>query len=247
MWALAAIIVMGLLPGTLLGETTVTTNGKTIHSSRGSIVVMEDTLVVDGEIQSGDVVKGSGKSATQERMVCDFTGLQLSISAGVTVTTGESRRCRITADDNLLALIQTQCSGDVLRIFSKKSFASTSRIRIALETPLMTSAENDGSGKIAITDVAHDQLTLVIRGSGDIIATGKVASMRADIYGSGHLDAAGLAAKTSVITVNGSGDATVQATDALTAEVRGSGDIKYSGSPSRVHESVSGSGKITGQ
>lgn len=247
MRTLAAIIVMGFLPCVLLGETTVTINGKTIHSSGGSIVVTDDTLIIDGEIRSGDAVKGSGKSATQERVVCDFTGLQLGISADVTVTAGETRRCRIIADDNLLALVQTKCSGEILHISSSGSFVSTSRIRIALETPLMSSAEIDGSGQIEIKDVAHDQLTLVIRGSGDIIATGKATGMRAEIYGSGNLDAADLATETSAITVNGSGDATVQVTDVLTAEVRGSGDIRYTGSPSRVKESVSGSGKITGR
>ena len=165
MRTLAAIIVMGFLPCILLGDTTVTINGKTIHSSERSIVVTNDTLIIDGEIRSGDVVKGSGKSATQERVVCDFTGLQLGISADVTVTAGETRRCRVIADDNLLALIQTKCSGEILHISGSGSFVSTSRIRIALETPLMTSAEIDGSGKIEITDVAHEQLALVIRGS----------------------------------------------------------------------------------
>lgn len=246
MRALAAIIVMGFLPCILHGDTTVTINGKTIHSTGRSIVVTNDTVIIDGEIRSGDVVKGSGKSATQEREVCDFTGLQLSMSADVKVTAGETPRCRVIADDNLLALIQTQCVGDVLLISSSGSFVSTSRIRIALETPQINSAEIGGSGKLEIRDVEQDKLALVIRGSGDIIATGKVTGMRAEIHGSGNLDAAGLATETSAVTVNGSGDAMVQVADVLTAEVRGSGDIRYTGSPSQVHESVSGSGKITG-
>lgn len=226
------------------GESTITINGKTIRTSGSNITVNNNTVIVDGKVLSESVIKGSGKIANESRNLSNFNELRLDISASVTVTKGKKAKCVITADDNILPLILTECSGNALRISAKESYSSTRKITIAVETPLITRAELNGSGKIDVTEVTKDKLALVISGSGDIIAKGKVAELRATINGSGDVHAASLEAGTATITINGSGDADIHATDILTAKVRGSGDITYIGTPSKVHTSVSGSGKI---
>ena len=236
-----------LLAGVAFGETTITINGKTIRASGNnnhSITVKNGTVIVDGRVLSGDAVEGSGKSATEQRVLGDFNALNLDISADVTVTAGKKRQCTVIADDNILPLILTECSDNTLRITAKESYSSTQKVRIVIKTPLLTSAEINGSGNIDITEVTKDQLALAISGSGGITAKGKVAKLRATINGSGDVHAAALKSETATITINGSGDANVYVTDALTAKVHGSGDITYIGSPSKVHTSVAGSGGI---
>ena len=52
-----------------------------------------------------------------------------------------------------------------------------------------------------------------------------------------------LAAKRAKVTVNGSGDATVNVSEELDVRISGSGDVSYIGSP-KIKSQVSGSGSV---
>ena len=241
----AVVLVSSLIAGTVFGETTITINGKTIRTFGSNITVKNNMVIVNGKVVSGTVIEGSGKSASQNRDLGDFTELCLNINANITITAGEESKCRISADDNILPVILTKCSGKVLRISAKESYSSRKAVTIAIEIPLLTKAEINGSGKIDIKGVTKDKLTLAINGSGDITSNGQVKELVATIKGTGALHATELKAASATITINGSGDAEVRATDSLTANVNGSGDIKYVGTPSKIHTTVNGSGDIS--
>jgi hypothetical protein len=235
---------LGLFAGVVSAETTITINGETIRGAGNSVIVDNNTVVIDGKVVKGSLVEGSARSATEIRELEGFSELQLNISANVTVTAGEIPRCTITADDNILPLILTENSEDGLRISVSESYVSGRKVTIAVQTPLLAKAEVRGSGRIDLADVARDRLALVISGSGDITAKGKVTDLMVTINGSGDVNAAGLEAATATVTVNGSGDADILAVNALTAIVRGSGKIRYVGTPDTIQTSVLGSGEI---
>jgi hypothetical protein len=244
----SVIIMCGMIAGSVCGgETTITINGKTIRTSGNNVTINNDTVIVDGKVlsgQSGEAVKGSGKIATEKRDLGMFTELRQNISANVTVKAGAKGQCTITADENILPLIVTECAGNALRITCKESYMTSQRVRIAIETPLITKAEMAGSGEIDISDVTKDKIVLVLSGSGDIRAKGQAAELDATINGSGNIQADGLKAGAVKVAVNGSGNAKVHATDSLTTEIRGSGEIIYGGNPTQVRNSVSGSGTV---
>ena len=239
-----AMFLLSLSSSAVFAETTITINGKTIRTSGSSVTVNNGTVVVDGKVLSGNAVEGSGKSATENRALGNFTEVYLNISANITIIAGEKPQCSITADDNLLPLILTEYSNNALRISAKESYSSKRKIRIAVQTPLLTSAEIHGSGMINLTEVTKNTLSLLINGSGDITAKGKVAELKTTINGSGGVHAAGLEAETVTIVVNGSGDADVHVTDVFMAKIYGSGDITYIGTPTKMNTSVSGTGEI---
>ena len=62
--------------------------------------------------------------------------------------------------------------------------------------------------------------------------------------GSAECNAAALTAKRATVSVSGSGDVTVNASETLDAKVSGSGSVHYLGSP-KLTKAVSGSGSIT--
>ena len=76
-------------------------------------------------------------------------------------------------------------------------------------------------------------------------SSGAVDRLSAQITGSGDLRADDLAAKHVRVTVTGSGDAAIRATEELDASVTGSGDVHYSGNPAQVRKNVTGSGDIS--
>jgi hypothetical protein len=102
----------------------------------------------------------------------------------------------------------------------------------------------NGSGRIKLDGVAKEKVSLEIRGSGDISGKGKTKDVLASIVGSGNLLLQELKATNVRVVLNGSGNARVSATDTLSGEINGSGDIVYSGSPRTVNTVVHGSGNI---
>jgi hypothetical protein len=92
-----------------------------------------------------------------------------------------------------------------------------------------------------------DEMEARVTGSGDITLAGITGRLRGEIVGSGDLRAQDLAAKEAQVKVTGSGDATVDASEALDASVTGSGDVHYTGKPTQVRKSVTGSGAIEPQ
>ena len=238
-------VVVSLLTGAVSGETTITNNGKTTRTSESNTTVTNTTVIGGESGQSKNVVKGSGQSATETREPGSFTEIRLNISADVTVTAGARSKCTITGDANILPLIVTACTGNALMITAKGSYSSARKITVAIEAPFITRAANDGSGRIDLTNVTKDSVLLEIGGSGDITAKGKVTKLIAIINGSGAMRIAGMQAATATITVNGSGDADVNATTALVANINGSGNISYTGTPSSVQTSSNGAGVIS--
>jgi hypothetical protein len=65
-----------------------------------------------------------------------------------------------------------------------------------------------------------------------------------EVEGSGEVDAGALVAQRAAVSVSGSGDVVVHATESLDASIQGSGDIAYRGNPATVTRDVAGSGDV---
>jgi hypothetical protein len=211
-------------------------------------------------------VTGSGRPVTETRAVSGFTGVALAIPGRVEVTQGDQESLTITADDNVLALIQTVVEGGTLKIrWTEKNLSvdrATIRIAVGAKTverlavggsgnlrtgPLRgarLSLSVGGAGDITIASLATGELETNIGGSGNVVIEGGSAdSVVASIAGSGDLKAPKLAARRVKVNVAGSGDASVWASESLNVSVAGSGSIRYYGDP-KIGKSIVGSGDI---
>ncbi|MCS6973998.1 MAG: DUF2807 domain-containing protein [Cyclobacteriaceae bacterium] len=101
-----------------------------------------------------------------------------------------------------------------------------------------------GSGKINLQADVAGLATFDISGSGDALAQGSANEVEAQISGSGKVLAAGLATKSCKVRISGSGSVEINVSDELDATISGSGDVRYTGNPSRLNVHSSGSGKI---
>lgn len=192
----------------------------------------------------GNHVVGSGVAASEEREVGDFTGVRIEGSSNVIVTVGESPTLTIEADDNILPLIETVVRSGTLVIGSKDSYSSKLGIRVTLTTRALRSVEIAGSGSVSATGVDGGDFRARIAGSGDVEVKGTVDALTASINGSGDLRLGELEAVTAKVLIAGSGNATVSVRDELTVEIAGSGDVQYRGAPTRLDQTLAGSGRV---
>ena len=100
-----------------------------------------------------------------------------------------------------------------------------------------------GSGDLEL-DVEADNIDTGISGSGDIELTGSAKEHAVSISGSGRLDAEDLEAETYRIRISGSGSCRINVSEEIDSRVSGSGSIYYKGSPNKVNNHSSGSGKL---
>lgn len=104
----------------------------------------------------------------------------------------------------------------------------------------------NGSGDISIPEIATGKLYVQNAGSGSIRQLNGVASeVLLENNGSGDISAAGLDGSTISIVNAGSGNIAVGTCMTLNAQITGSGNIRYQGTPKNMHSSVSGSGNIS--
>ena len=194
-----------------------------------------------------NAIQGSGVSKTESRTVSSFSKIELSGSPEVEVTVGPAASLSVTADDNILPLIETKVDGRTLDIDSKGSYNTSIGVKVKITAPTLEGVSISGSGDIHVTELKAGEFETGITGSGNIVIVGTSDQLTAQITGSGNLKADELSVKHARVTVTGSGNATIRATDEVDATVTGSGDIRYAGNPPQVKSNVIGSGQISAQ
>ncbi|WP_127131519.1 head GIN domain-containing protein [Georgenia sp. SYP-B2076] len=206
-----------------------------------------------------------GPTASEERDIADVTAVQLSTSGRLTISTGGEPSLTVTAGRNVLDRLTSEVRDGVLVLGAERGMRGTlGDVSYELVLPEVEALTVEGSGDVDADLVATDGLSVTVNGSGDATVRGvDVADLDVTVAGSGTVDAAGTAGRQSVridgsgeydgadlastdaeVSVDGSGDAAVQASGALDASVSGSGSIVHSGGAS-VRSAVKGSGDIS--
>jgi hypothetical protein len=193
---------------------------------------------------NSEVVKGSGNVQAEQRVVEEFKRVELRGSMDVDIVVGPEQSVLVEADDNLLPIIQTNVKHDVLIIGSSRSFRSSNRVKVSIVVPDIRAVALHGSGDVAVADISGERFEALIAGSGNFRATGRVTKLVASIKGSGDLRLDKLEAGTVDVSIAGSGSATLHATEELSVDIAGSGDVRYTGEPARVSPRIAGSGRV---
>ena len=215
----------------------------------------------------GKKVRGDGHTVTSNRNLGSFSGVEQKGSFDIIVKTGSVAEVMIEAEENISSHIDTYIDDNILIIRTKEGFRlnPTRDIKIVVTAPGFSKIWSSGSGNITSENLISDSGSIVVGtsgsgnitlqvqspvvkaesyGSGNIELTGETRDVSMESAGSGNLTADGLKAETASIEINGSGNASANASKTLDVTVRGSGDVSYKGSPA-IKTDIKGSGNIT--
>lgn len=220
----------------------------------------------DGHVLAREVLRGSGRAASEERAVSGFHALAVSVPAHVVAIQDGSEGARVTADDNVLPKIGTVVEGGVLRIRFPRNLdvrprtpiAITVHVRaldsietagsVTIEVPHLQGerleARLAGSGRIVLPDLHLHSLSIRTSGHAHGLAVGQADTVDLGMAGEGELNAARLDAKRAGVHIAGSATVVLWVRDALEARITGSGTVRYFGDPA-VSPHVAGSGRVT--
>ena len=192
-----------------------------------------------------ETLSGSGRAATQAREAKGFNAVELAIPGRMEIVQGDKEGVTITADDNLIAEIETSVERESLRIRFRKGLnvRTQTPIRVTLHAKTLQAISLAGSGDVSAPSLNARDLALRISGSGDVQLGGKAESLQVRISGSGDVKAARFETQSARVSIAGSGGVTLWAKQSLEVSVAGSGDVRYYGDPT-VAKRIAGSGSV---
>ena len=217
---------------------------------------------------SCEKVVGEGPLVTQTRTVGNFTGVSSEMSGKVNFTIAPDYKVEITAQQNILDVLNTNVVNGVLHIEFKNNVRVKEHedLLINITGPYADYFRLSGSGNMNVQgDITANNLKVTLSGSGDItvqnaviadkidtdisgsgnisIAGGSAVNEDVDISGSGKVEMAGVDAQNAVTHTSGSGDVKLALSTNLDAHISGSGSVYYHGNPI-ISTHISGSGRV---
>lgn len=232
------------------------------------IIILSSVLILAMVFFSCNMcIEGSGKIMNSSSDLKSFKNIKIDVPANIQIRQGNKYSIDIQTNANLLKHIETNVSGNTLKIKSNKCIKDFKVLDINISSPEIEEIELNGSGKIQSSgiiktkklyveingsgktelDIDTKEIDIDISGSGDINLKG--ISKRADIEinGSGNLDAYKMDCLKTQIEINGSGNCKVKAIKKLDVDISGSGNVYYKSTPEDISVDVSGSGKLIKQ
>lgn len=210
-------------------------------------------------------VPGSGSGPARSFAVADFTGVEVTGSDDVDVSTGTGFSVRAEGDPGELDKLRVVREGTMLEVGRKPgfSFGTARKTKVLVTMPQIGDARVTGSGDIAIDHVDGDRfsgatsgsgdlsvralrvgaLDLSIAGSGDMAMSGQARSLKAEVSGSGNIDARHLKVSDATVEVAGSGNVSAAVAGSAKVSLDGSGDVDL-GDTARCQISKTGSGSV---
>jgi len=203
------------------------------------------------------------------RNVGAFEGVNLSVSANLYLTQGNTSSVVIEGSDDAVEHIETTVKNGVLVIRQDNDWKwwknwNNKNVSIYITNPTFEQVSVSGSGNIegentlqsrsmsigvsgsgkVNLDIKAVELDSKISGSGNMNLRGTARNTQLHISGSGNLNAEELASENCEVRISGSGNCRVQVDNSLDSRVSGSGNVYYKGNPEKLSNHSSGSGSI---
>ena len=168
----------------------------------------------------------------------NYTNYELSIE----ITLPNLNRLKLSGSGNLTANDFTNQSDLDVALsgsgnINLNNFEGTTNLDVAIS----------GSGNINLNNFeGTTNLDVKISGSGDFVANDDISALsvlKVKNSGSGEYRGFELSAESVTVSLSGSGDTELTATNLLDVSLSGSGDVSYKGNPS-ITQKITGSGKL---
>jgi hypothetical protein len=209
-----------------------------------AIIILAAVTVVAG--CSRPAIKGDGVIKTEDRPVSEFS--KVVVTGGYQILwSGGKPALSISADENLLPLVETAVSGDTLQIGSTNDLEPTKGITIVLSSASLADVQLTGGISFKASQITGQDLKLESTGASEINLDGSITNLEVNMTGASKLNAKSLQTQTATLSMVGASEAHVSVTETLKATMTGAGIITYSGNPKSVEKNITGAGMIQNQ
>lgn len=212
---------------------------------RSENTVSTGKVIINGVDMSADFKGVVGSGVRAKKLIKTEAFSKITIAGGFDVEYQPGNfSVEIEGDDNLIDLPRLTVQQDTLFVSINQSYKTEQTLIVRIFSPRLEVIKVNGSSHVILKNVSGEKLLVDLAGTVDLLANGKVAGLELKLEGSGDADASQLQADIVTVTLNGSGDAKVNAQNELNASVFGVGDIVYFGQPKKITRKIVGVGDI---
>jgi len=190
-----------------------------------------------------DGVAGSGNRQKEKRNVPNFTSISTEGAYEIEFVVQPTPSLEIEGDDNILPLITTEVSNNVLHVKSKQSFSTRKPITLKLSAPNLDGLSASGAGKIEISRLKNEKFGMDVNGAPTVRISGETKSLEIESNGAANIDTHKLRADSAKVESNGVSKVEVYAAKELDVTVSGPSRVTYHGDP-HVQQTVNGPGSV---
>jgi hypothetical protein len=229
-------------------------------------IVLLSAAIIAGFASCKKVI-GEGPAVTENRAIGNFSSVASAISADVYYKQDPVYKVEITAQQNILNVLETNIVNNelVIKFRNNVIVRRHENITVNISSPIIHGLRISGSGNIVAPDsIITTNMDITLSGSGNInlykltgtsldgnisgsgnitVLNGSVNNEHLRISGSGNIDVLNVAATTVTTTTSGSGEMRLNASQSLDVTISGSGSVFYTGNPV-LNTHISGSGKV---
>lgn len=188
-------------------------------------------------------VTGSGNRQVQTRDVPAFTSIRTEGAFEIDVVSQKERSLEIEADDNLLPLISTTVSNNILYIKSSRNLSTREGVRIKIGVPDLQALTAYGAGNIEVSKLKNNSFEIDVNGAPTVEVSGDTGTLKIEANGAGKIDAHRLNASEATVSANGVAKVSLHARDKLDVTVSGPSHVTYDGDP-MLTKHVNGPGTV---
>ncbi len=207
---------------------------------------------------------GDGNVQKETRKISTFNGIEVSGAFQIILKQGAVEELIVEADANLLPLIRTEVVGGTLNIETKKPIHHVTVMKVYVTVKDLNRIDVSGAvdinteGRITVPELSIDasgasdsklelgvqKLKLDCSGASKMRFSGFATNVNMDLSGASDIFAYDLLAENYDLQISGAGNAQLNVSKKIRADISGAGSVKYKGSPSEVDQSISGAGSI---
>ena len=192
-------------------------------------------------IHSG--IAGSGKLQKQKRDVGSFNSISTEGAFNLEIVCQKPQSLEIEGDDNVLPLVSTEVSNNVLHIKNLRRYSVSEPITLRISVPNLEGISAAGAGKIEISGIKNEKFVIDASGAPAIKAAGETKVLNVDARGAGKIDTHRLRAARVVVESKGVSKVEVYAAEQLDVTVFGPSNVIYEGD-AVVNKTVNGPGSV---
>jgi hypothetical protein len=188
-------------------------------------------------------VSGSGNRLKQKRDVASFNSISYDGAFDVDIVCLLPVSLEIEGDDNILPLVGTEVSNNVLHIKNLRSYSISNPIKLKISVPNLEGVAVNGAGKLEVTGMKNEKFEIDSNGAPTIRVSGETKVVDIDTNGAGKIDTHKLRAAKAIVDTKGVSRVDVHAVDQLDVTVSGPSKVIYEGNPV-VNKTVNGPGSV---
>jgi hypothetical protein len=188
-------------------------------------------------------LKGSGKLLKEKRNLGSFNSISTDGAFDIEVVCQKPQEVEISGDDNILPLVTTEVSNNVLQVRSLRDYSTSEPLTLRISAPDLVGIHSSGAGTIEVSGLKNDQFEIGVNGAPTIKASGETKTLKIDANGAGKVDTHKLRAARVEVDSKGVSGVEVYAAEQLDVTVSGPSHVVYRGNPV-VHQTVHGPGSV---